>query len=174
VAEVHAQRSYYNRRQYLVRWEGWSISEATWEDEEGLFGNPKLAAYLNKKARDLTGMNADLSVAEGSAGDRSFLAVYQDDMAWWSDSEKRGGQVARRFNPGMLAECRKQVERVRRVRSSEKLRSASAAVSLSCHRSVTVERSTVTERLGPKVPISYDKYRNMSASKYAYESTNSS
>ena len=67
VAEVHAQRSYYNRRQYLVRWEGWSISEATWEDEEGLFGNPKLAAYLNKKARDLTGNIADMSVAEGSA-----------------------------------------------------------------------------------------------------------
>ena len=94
VAEVHGQRAYYRRRQYLVRWAGWSISESTWEDEEGLFGNPKLAAYLNKKARDLTNNGADMAMAEG-----------------WI--EETGGQEVRRFNPGMLAEYRKQVENVR-------------------------------------------------------------
>ena len=50
VEEILGQRDYYSKRQYLVRWAGWLTSEATWEAEDELLGNSKLALYLNRKA----------------------------------------------------------------------------------------------------------------------------
>ena len=64
------QRDYYSKRQYLVRWAGWSTSEATWEAEDELLGNSKLALYLNRKARVDT---ATEEQGDATGKDRTFM-----------------------------------------------------------------------------------------------------
>ena len=118
VEEILGQREYYSKRQYLVRWAGWSTSEATWEGEDELLENPKLALYLSRKARVMM----DTAPEEQEEG-----------MAGGIEEKRETDDAARRFSPSMLAAYREQVQRVRSVSTYGKRRSGCVgAASLSC------------------------------------------
>ena len=118
VEEILGQREYYSKRQYLVRWAGWSTSEATWEGEDELLENPKLALYLSRKAR----------VMMGTAPEEQ-----EEGMAGGIEEKRETDDAARRFSPSMLAAYREQVQRVRSVSTYGKRRSGCVgAASLSC------------------------------------------
>ena len=137
VEEVLGQRSYYSKRQYLVRWAGWSVTEATWEDEDDLFENPKLAAYLNKTAREFTGEETPVGAVMGEQEGCQEAKVGSEWTSSFADKKTEEGSFAayggacellrrrnavRRLKPGMLAEYGKHVDRVRRGGTYEKLR----------------------------------------------------
>jgi hypothetical protein len=49
VEDILAERTFRNVPQYLVRWKGWPIEEATWEPQEELKDVAAVDAYLQRK-----------------------------------------------------------------------------------------------------------------------------
>ena len=71
---ILGEREHNGKKEYLVSWEGYSESEATWEPEDGIQAEEKLAAYRAKVTASSSPSSSFSSSSSASTTKRSRAA----------------------------------------------------------------------------------------------------